>query len=428
MNLRRTLFWFLDYLKGSPLKKAKDYSYEIMDSEDRALVSELNSAQLNKLLQHASKTTGYYRNSDYKTLQDFPVVNKNIIRDNLDAFFSSKSKKSNCKVVTTSGSTGTPFSVYQNSEKVRKVQADNIYFSEKSKYSVGDFLAYIKFWPKHVTFKMRLSLYLKNFSAWSILEFSDTTITKLLRELNQRKTISLLTYPSALDQLCKHIDQLDENPIKFKTKSIITVSESLKESTRKATSRYFGVTPLGRYSNNESGIIAQQYASNDTRYRINDSSYIIEILSLDNDDEVAHGQPGRIVITDLFSFATPLIRYDTGDIGIMEIDNNGVPYFTEILGRKIDQLYDTSGNLISSHLSTRLMDFGDFKQFQLVQKSKIEYHFNMNTEHPVNESDAADYFKTYFGENAVIKFNYVTEIPVLSSGKRREVVNEYYTS
>ncbi|MCT4629746.1 CoF synthetase [Winogradskyella sp.] len=427
LNLRRSFFWFLDQLKGSPIKKAYHYTHKILETEDHKWSKIENANQLNKLMVHAQQTTSFYKKTNYKVLQDFPVVDKNIIRNDFDSFFSSKFKKSECKIVTTSGSTGTPFSVYQNSEKVNKVHADNIYFSSKSGYQVGDFLTFIRIWPKRINFKLRLSFFLKNFMPWSILNHTEKDINKFILKLNKRKgQVCFLTYPAALEKTCKYIDGLDENPIKFKTKSIITVSESLSTYARGNTKKYFGITPLSRYSNSETGIIAQQMNSNDQRFRVNESSYVIEVLTLDSDRPVPNGQPGRIVLTDLFNFATPLIRYDTGDIGVMQEGKDGMLYFTEISGRKVDQLYNTKGDLIPSHLSVGLLNYGDFKQFQLIQKSKTEYHINFNTDKKVNEAKIIKDYKVHFGQNAIIKIHYVNEIPLLSSGKRREVVNEYY--
>ena len=74
----------------------------------------------------------------------------------------------------------------------------------------------------------------------------------------------------------------------------------------------------------------------------------------------------------------------------------------------------------------KLMDYGKFRQFQLVQKSKTEYHINLNTDTKVDEAKIITDYKAHFGNDAVITINYVNEIPLLSSGKRREVVNEYY--
>ncbi|WP_299096964.1 CoF synthetase [uncultured Winogradskyella sp.] len=427
MNLRRNIFWFLDKIKGQPLKQLCVKTHDILEDKSRKKAEAENAEQLKKLITHATQTTRFYGNKKYSVLQDFPVINKNSIREDFDAFFSSKYKKSECRIVSTSGSTGSPFSLYQNREKVFKVQADNIYFSKKSGYEVGDFLAFIRIWPKQINTKLRFNFLLKNFMPWNILDLSDEGIKQLISKLNkQNNLVSFLTYPTALEKICKYIDALESNPIQFKTKSIITMSEALNDYTKDKTEQYFGITPLSRYSNNETGIMAQQISSNDQRFRINDSSYVMEILDLDSNEALPYGQPGRIVLTDLYNFATPLLRYDTGDIGVMEEDENGIKYFTNISGRKVDQLYNTKGDLIPSHLSLRLMDYGKFRQFQLVQKSKTEYHINLNTDTKVDEAKIITDYKAHFGNDAVIKINYVNEIPLLSSGKRREVVNEYY--
>ena len=75
------------------------------------------------------------------------------------------------------------------------------------------------------------------------------------------------------------------------------------------------------------------------------------MFDLNEDKKIGFGQRGRIVITDLYNYATPLIRYDTGDVGIMHLDENNHPYFSQVLGRKLDLIYDTKGNLVPEHLS-----------------------------------------------------------------------------
>ncbi|WP_296311707.1 hypothetical protein [Winogradskyella sp. UBA3174] len=149
--------------------------------------------------------------------------------------------------------------------------------------------------------------------------------------------------------------------IKFKTKSIITISEYLNAHTRDAAKMYLGVSPLSLYSNNENGSIAQQIYANDLRFRIIDSIYIIEIFDLKEDKKLNNGEQWRIVVTDLYNKATPIIRYDTGDIGVIELDSENKPYFPEIYARKLDLLYDTNGNLVPSHLSAKLCEYGNYK-------------------------------------------------------------------
>ena len=74
-----------------------------------------------------------------------------------------------------------------------------------------------------------------------------------------------------------------------------------------------------------------------------------------------------------------------------------------------------------------MFKYGPFKQYQLVQYGLKDYNINLNTNRRVEkEKDLVEEFKGYFGKDANIKVNYVDEIPVLNSGKRKEVTNTYY--
>ena len=422
------MFWLSDTVNGNPVKKELEHTQQLLDQSTPRIES--SEGSLKHLLHHATMTTKFYKSYlGVDDLDQFSIINKNIIRENFADFASSKFDLSKCRKVSTSGSTGSPFSVYHNKNKLRKNIADNIYFSSKSNYKIGDYLVYVKIWSDSFSLKQRANFQLKNMHPLSVFSLSDEEIKMFIDKLNRQSSeVCFIGYASSFEKICKYIDRLGVNPIQFKTKSIITISEALNEYTRNAVTNYFGIRPLSRYSNNENGIIAQQIGSDDLKFKINDSSYIVEIFDLDSDKKLNYGQRGRIVITDLYNLATPLIRYDTGDVGVMELDESGKPYFTEISGRKLDLLYDTKGRLVPSHLSAKMCKYGEFKQFQLVQKSKTTYAVNLNTDKPIDENALVKEYKSYLGSDAQIIINYVDEIPLLNSGKRREVVNEYYNT
>jgi phenylacetate-CoA ligase len=66
------------------------------------------------------------------------------------------------------------------------------------------------------------------------------------------------------------------------------------------------------------------------------------------------------------------------------------------------------------------------QQFQCVQKSRgiYEVHILPSENEPVSEPEITVNLKKYLGEDASIRFKYVTGIPLLASGKRKIVVNE----
>ena len=178
----------------------------------------------------------------------------------------------------------------------------------------------------------------------------------------------------------------------------------------------------------ENGIIAQQLSGGSGEFLINDASYFLEILELDSDLPVKEGKPGRIVITDLFNYRMPLIRYDTGDIGILEsreIFGVSRQVFTSIEGRRMDLIYDTRGSLVSSYVITNNMwKYMEIRQYQFIQTSEREYLFKINTDLPFEqEKELISEFTNYFGEDSIISVEYVSEIPLLASGKRKKVMN-----
>jgi phenylacetate-CoA ligase len=141
---------------------------------------------------------------------------------------------------------------------------------------------------------------------------------------------------------------------------------------------------------------------------------------------------GRIVITDLFNYSMPMIRYDTGDIGMFEnlpTKSNPFPVLKNIEGRKMDSVYDTKGKIISSFVIYFYFYkyYPLLKQHQFIQIGKKEYLIKLNTytgsfEH---EQKLIESIQEDFGKDAFVKISLVNEIPSLSSGKRKKVVNSY---
>ena len=79
--------------------------------------TQLREKHLASILCHAIATTPYYSGVKSPMISDFPIINKNVIRSDFDAF---KSNDANCEAshcFYTSGSTGAPFSVDGNKRK-----------------------------------------------------------------------------------------------------------------------------------------------------------------------------------------------------------------------------------------------------------------------------------------------------------------------
>jgi phenylacetate-CoA ligase len=423
MNIRRNVFWILDYLKGSKIRRHYNEIKSVLENPDSLNSNKIREQRLNELIDHAITTTPFYKNKNYKSLFDFPIINKVQVIESFEQFKSTKFSNQNLRKVSTSGSTGIPFKILQNKNKTNRNTADAIFFSSQANYIIGQKLIYIKLWDKK-SYKNKTLLFYQNIIPFNILKNSNYEIEELLNKIkNIKGTKTIIVYPSFLERICEYLDIYNDDT-NYNINSIITMSESLNHYERVGASKYFNSQVFERYSNIENGILAQQTGDSNSNYKINIASYYVEILKVDSDEPVENGEVGRIIITDLFNYAVPLIRYDTGDMASLE--KNDKSTFLKIYGRKMDMIYDTKGRIVFPHLFYKISDFSEHKQFQFIQEDKNIYTFKLNSnEEKTNQNGMSTYFKKYLGNDAVFNFIYVNEIPLLASGKRKKVVNNY---
>ena len=120
-NIRSCVFWALDKLRGSPVRKHYEDIEQLFNSYGTVEGHKALNAKLGTILQHAVTTVPFYKNiNPEEGIASFPVVNKNIIKEQFKKFRSdSYSSEKTLFPVITSGSTGTPFKIFQDVEKRR---------------------------------------------------------------------------------------------------------------------------------------------------------------------------------------------------------------------------------------------------------------------------------------------------------------------
>ena len=427
-TFRNKTFWFIDYIKGGSIKSHYREIKFILENYNSAKAVNLRESFLSNLLNHAVSTTPFYKPyQNTVSLTDFPVINKSIVKSNFESFKSLSyiESKDNFKV-TSSGSTGTPFKLYQDKNKHYRNFADTIYFAEKAGYKLGTQLIYMRVWtPRNK--KSPFLAWMQNIKMQDIFNLNDEALANLIKTLTKNNKKGIISYASSLETICKYLDKIESDPLDCNLNSIISNAEHLNEYTKKAIQKYFNTPVVSRYSNNENGILSQQNINGGDEFVINWASYFIEILKFDEDVPVKDGEFGRVIVTDLFNYCMPLIRYDTGDIACIETNSDNIPVFKSVEGRKLDLVYNTSGEIISSLIIGSLMTkYSDLDQFQFIQVGKKDYVFKLTTKQKFDEeSQLKNEFKEYLGKDSNITIEYIEEIPLLTSGKRRLVVNDY---
>lgn len=417
--LRRNCYWLKDKILGGQIKNHYNDIRNILNKN--TILSKTENSHLNEILSHANKTTLFYKNYSCSSLSNFPVIDKSIIKNNYSQIASQSPWQKNTVVKMTSGSTGTPLSVIQDRRKRNRVYAELKFFGDLCGYNSHKKMAYLKVW--NLGKKRNLTSFLQNIYCYEISNLSDSDISSILEDLYKKKIRVILSYASTLDIISRYASEIGhKNPY---IDTIIGISETLNKTTREHLAKTFNSAKIvSRYSNNENGILAQDSGIN-TSFLFNSASYHIEILDFNSNSPLPNGEIGRIVVTDLFNYALPIIRYDTGDVGSISQNSNGQILIDQLFGRKVDIITNTKGEIISPHTITNLM-WGKswLDQYQFVQKSKDKYILRINSKKINNFSDIDSKLKTILGNNAEIFYDIVDEIPVLSSGKRKYILSE----
>ncbi len=429
-KIRRIAFWIADALKGGNIRRHYKEIEWVQNNPSSGKTKEIKSAHLSNLLQHVVKTVPFYFNisEDETNLENFPVVDKQTVREKFEQFRSQEYVHKHNHQVLTSGSTGKPFRILHDKNKRNRNTADTLFFAKRAGFDLGSKLYYLRLWDKQYN-KNKLQSFVQNISAYSVDDLGEGNIAKLIHEIeNDKSCINLLAYTSALDSICKYLDKRGGTPVKCKVSSAIAVAEALNPEVKEKIKKYFNIEVVSRYSNSENGILSQQQPNSKTdNFEINWASYHVEILDLNEDRPVPPGQSGRIVITDLFNYSMPLVRYDTGDVGAIELDPTTEGYtFTGVEGRKMDMFTDTKGAFVSSHIIHHILQFKDIEQFQFVQEENDHYIIKIKSLerlHARDEDALRQQYLEYFGEDANLKIQYVKNIPLLASGKRKLVIN-----
>ncbi|MFQ5617713.1 MAG: phenylacetate--CoA ligase family protein [Rhodospirillales bacterium] len=230
----------------------------------------------------------------------------------------------------------------------------------------------------------------------------------------------LVTHPSNLRALVRHCQASGGRPGRLR--EVFTLGEVLDPGVRAACEKVWRVPVVDAYSSQEIGMIALQCPEH-PHYHVQAENVLVEILDKDG-KPCAPGEAGRLVVTALHNFATPLIRYEIGDYaeaGEPCSCGRGLPVLSRILGRVRNMLTLPNGDqLWPSFPSELFLAIAPVRQFQLVQRRLDEIEVRLAVEGTLSgeqEERLREALDTRLGHPFNYRFTYVDEIPRSASGK-----------
>ncbi len=171
--------------------------------------------------------------------------------------------------------------------------------------------------------------------------------------------------------------------------SVMLLGEAVSDSVRKFAHRVVAVNSC--YSTMELGYLARECPVSGLQHIMSETA-IVEVLGAD-DRQVAEGEIGRVVGADLHNFATPLIRYDTGDwaeMGPVCPCGRGLATWRRICGRTRNMMKLPDGRTRWGLTgSNRYQRDTLLLQMQLIQHSRNELEVRYTADAPFGPEDSA---------------------------------------
>lgn len=400
--------------------------------------------QLGNLLAHSFKTVPYYRES-LKVLDGLrrrelkpevwlrvPVVDRAAVQQAGPDMFSRAVPKDRGSIseIRTSGSTGRPVALKGTGVTRLFFNALNLRYHIWHGRDFSGSVACIR----NLSSAMKTTAARGRGQPWAPamgpgrMVYFD--ITRPVREqiewLGRVSPQYLLTFPSNLKEMLRLSAETGFKPDGLA--GVATMSETLDPATRQACRDVWGVPISDNYSTEEAGLIALQCPDQD-HYHVQSEHIHLEILGPDG-QPCPPGGVGRIVLTDLHNFASPLIRYDIGDYGEAGAAcacGRGLPVLARILGRSRNMLSLPSGDKVWPSFPEReMMAIAPIRQFQIVQNDLISIEARFVVERPLTDGEEEQlrgYLRKCLGGNFEIDLAYLPEIARGSGGKYEDFLS-----
>jgi phenylacetate-CoA ligase len=267
--------------------------------------------------------------------------------------------------------------------------------------------------------------------AMDAFALTNETMDDFRRMLIRRKPTLIMAYANAIYSFAQYIDSDNLQGGMGSLKGIVSSAEKLHDFQRELIERVFDCPVFDRLGSREVGLIASECNRHEGLH-INVDNLVVEFLD-ETDSPVEDGKPGRIIVTDLHNRAMPLIRYDTGDIGVWTEGlcscGRGLPLMKCIEGRTSDFILTKDGRKIHGEYFTHLFyGIRGLKKFQLVQKrlDQMEIKIIKDSEWiSSRESEILEKIRSYMRDRELdIELRFVDEIEMPRSGKLRFTISE----
>ena len=404
---------------------------------------EYQELELRKLLVHAFTNVPFYKkkysdagfsikdfqNFRLKDLNKLPFLEKEELRQ-----FGKTELLSNTRnkgdFYSSSGSTGTPTSIYFSREFHQK-------WSAAFEVRIREWAGVDRFTPRGMIGGRKILKsntppfyrynYFEKQTYFSAYHIGPSNINSYLKGIIDGKVEYMTGYAMSNYLLAKEFEKAGIIPPKMK--AIITSSETLTNEMRRTLEKVYDCKVFDSYSGVEAcGLISE---SNDSKLLNSPDVGIIEVLD-EKANNVKENEIGELISTGILNYDQPLIRYKIGDrISFGNVndfnDQTQMPIIKSINGRIEDVVIGPNGNIMVRFHSV-FIDICGLIASQTIQKTISHIVLKLVVDVDYNDLKSeiimTDRLKYQLGNSTKVSFVYVNELPRTSSGKIKAVISK----
>jgi phenylacetate-CoA ligase len=408
----------------------------------------LQRAKLQRLVEYAYQYVPYYRRIfdevgfmpselrlDLAHLSKLPILTKTVIRENQNDLLTTEPyRRRQMSKLSTSGSTGQPLIFKQDTEFRDSVTADIQRHMGWAGWKLGDLQALIwgagyktNLWNR---LRTRLIDRVWNRIQLNAYVMTDERMTAFAERICRENPRILFGYATCVYRFAQFISRSHYTGITFD--GIFSSAEMLLPSVKNFIEATFSCSVFNRYGTRELGGVACECEAH-TGLHVSAENNYVEILQ--DRYPIVPGEVGEIIVTNLNNLGMPFIRYSIGDAGAWYTDETcscgrESSMLKNIEGRIGDSLITRDGNKVWSGVFSAVFNWLTHPaiiQYQIVQKSlnKIAVRLVLDGDMPQSTLDKiSQAIQVIFGDDIVVDFEFLDEIPLLPSGKHQYVMSE----
>jgi phenylacetate-CoA ligase len=428
------------------LRRRKTLSYLGDYRRDQWLAPEqvaaLQWTRLKALLEHCHRDVPYYRQrwkelgvtpDDIRNLDDYaklPVLTKADIRAHFDEL-KADSLRDSLYYKATGGSTGEPMRFgYTRQSNDRRVAVMWRGY-EWAGSRMGRRTLYL--WGGAVGEPTRKQLRKDHF--YNVLfgrhmldsfRMSEANIAEYADAIDRYRPEIIVGYVGPLVRLAQWL--LATGRKVWQPQSIIGAAEALHEFQRQIIEQAFGCPAFNTYGCREFMLIAAECEKRDGLH-VNADHLVVELRKPAGMQDT---ESGEVVITDLFNYGMPFIRYVNGDMATSSTQRcscgRGLPMLRRIDGRKLDAIRTPDGHILPGEFFPHMLkDVPGLERFQLVQRQLDKLDLSIVRGKDFNHDSLAYIHREVtkvLGDSIELDCHFVDDIPLTASGKLRVTISE----